>query len=427
MNINSNPRRLNCRGAAAIWLVMAIPALLMLAWFGIEMGLATKAVRHAKAASDSIALAAAARYRDGGTAVRTDAQAAAASNLGPNGPIVVTIGNGPAGGGDVEFGHWDHVERVFTVDEDGGPAVRVTVRFAPNHPNGAPSLLLGSFYGTTTMSFQRSSIAVYNPPRHTTSLLLNSALQSALDLSESARFVSKGGVSVRSSNAAACVILSGAKMQLSVLRLPGTLDEQSKSAVDGVFEEGAVIADDPFASVEFPPAIGHGDQVENVEHDNVGVTHVAPGVHGSLEASGGTVILDPGLHQFLSTIVLSGTAILQLDAATIQLMGNATLQVGGSSAVSGTPSTSLNDWSGYWILQQNATLPWSIADSSTVMLAAHCYAPDATLQVLDQAQVSLGTAILGSLVEQGSVNVEFNDVIGALTTTPVPGRARLVR
>ena len=216
-------------------------------------------------------------------------------------------------------------------------------------------------------------------------------------------------------------------MQLSVLRLPGTLDEQSKSVVDGVFEEGAVIADDPLASVELPQPIGHGDQVGNVEHDNVGVTHVAPGVHGSLEASGGTVILDPGLHQFLSTIVLSGTAILQLDAATIQLMGNATLQVGGSSAVSGTASTSLNDWSGYWILQQNATQPWSIADSSTVTLAAHCYAPDATLQVLDQAQVSLGTAILGSLVEQGAVNVEFNDVIGALTTTPVPGRARLVR
>ena len=59
MNIYSNPRRLHCRGAAAIWLVLAIPALLMLAWFGIEMGLATKAVRHAKAASDSSALAAA--------------------------------------------------------------------------------------------------------------------------------------------------------------------------------------------------------------------------------------------------------------------------------------------------------------------------------------------------------------------------------
>ncbi len=427
MNINSDHRRLNCRGAAAIWVVLAIPSLLMLAWFGLEMGLATQSVRHAKAASDSIALAAAARYRDGGEAVRTDAQAAAASNRGPNGPIVVVISNGPAGGGDVEFGHWDDAERVFTLDEEGGPAVRVTVRFASDHPNGAPSLLLGSFYGTTTMSFQRSSVAVYSPPRHTTSLLVTDVLQSVLNLSDSARLISKGGVSVQSSNSAACQVVGGAKMQLTVLRLPGTLEAQSKSAVDGVFEEGAVIAADPFASISLPPRIGHSDLFDDIEHDNIGVTHVEAGAHGALTASGGTVILDPGLHQFNSGIFLSGNATLQLDEATIQLPSSATLQVGGSSVVSGTPSTSITDWSGYWILQRNAASPWTIGDSATVSLLGHCYAPGTTLQVQDSAHVLMGTAVLGSLIEQGAVIFELNDVIDELTTTPVPGRARLVR
>ena len=118
----------NRRGASTATVIIFLPVVLMMAWFGVEIGLAVRSVTSAKFAADAVALAAAARYRDSGTDVRADAQAAAAGNRGPNGPIVVTIGGGPAGGGDVEFGQWDDELRVFTVDSDGGPAVRARHR-----------------------------------------------------------------------------------------------------------------------------------------------------------------------------------------------------------------------------------------------------------------------------------------------------------
>ena len=417
----------NRRGASTATVIIFLPVVLMMAWFGVEIGLAVRSVTSAKFAADAVALAAAARYRDNGTDVRADAQAAAAGNRGPNGPIVVTIGNGPAGGGDVEFGQWDDELRVFTVDSDGGPAVRARVRFAPDHPNGSPGLVLGGFFGTSPMAFERVSIAVYNPPRNTTSLLLNAQTSSAIALDNAARLVSKGGVSVRSTNANACQILPNASMQLTVLRLPGTIDPQSKLAVDGVVEESEVIPADPMNAIDLPTFVVPIEELPEIDHDNIGVTHVAPGVHGFLQANGGTVILDPGLHQFVKGIFIRGSCNLQLDHATIQFANSAVLRVAQSSVMEGTPADGIGDWSGYWFIQRGATVPWVLTGSAIVTFESRCYAPDTALQMESNAQARLGTAILGSVEEHDSALLEFTDVIDELTTQAMPGRARLVR
>ena len=122
------------RGVSTIYVVVVLPVVLMLAWLGLEIGIVVRSANGAKNAADAIALAAAARHADGPDVVRADAMAAAAANRGPNGPVIVQIADGPAGGGDVEFGDWDQDARAFSSNVNGGPAARVTVRFAAGHP-----------------------------------------------------------------------------------------------------------------------------------------------------------------------------------------------------------------------------------------------------------------------------------------------------
>ncbi|MFM8872703.1 MAG: hypothetical protein ACKOJI_05000, partial [Phycisphaerales bacterium] len=58
----------------------------------------------------------------------------------------------------------------------------MTVRFAPGHPNGAPSLILGGLFMPGGISMTRRSTAVYVPPRHETSMLVTSPLGTTLSL-----------------------------------------------------------------------------------------------------------------------------------------------------------------------------------------------------------------------------------------------------
>ena len=150
-------------------------------------------------------------------------------------------------------------------------------------------------------------------------------------------------------------------------------------------------------------------------------------MHGFLQANGGTVILDPGLHQFVKGIFIRGSCNLQLDHATIQFANSAVLRVAQSSVMEGTPADGIGDWSGYWFIQRGATVPWVLTGSAIVTFESRCYAPDTALQMESNAQASLGTAILGSVEEHDSALLEFTDVIDELTTQAMPGRARLVR
>ena len=63
---------------SSILVVLALPVVLLFAWFCIEYARVHKHAGRAKLAADAAALAAAARFADGPEAARTDAIAAAA-------------------------------------------------------------------------------------------------------------------------------------------------------------------------------------------------------------------------------------------------------------------------------------------------------------------------------------------------------------
>ena len=214
-------------------------------------------------------------------------------------------------------------------------------------------------------------------------------------------------------------------MEVPIVRVPGTIDETSGTHIDGAIKNLTDIPDDPFANAAIP--IMTAGFAEAIDHDGMGFTRVAPGVHLGLVASGGNVILDPGLHQFAGGISLSGSAVLELDAATIQLAEGAAINLADSSSIIGKGSASMPSWPGHWMVQRGASTEWRIADTAVLAVNGHCYAPNSSVTISDGAQVSMRSAVVKSVTASSVAKLRLDGEIDALREQVVPGRARLVK
>lgn len=405
--------------------LLALPVILLFSWFVLEYARIVRYTSRAKAAADVVALAAAARYADGVEVAVADANAAAGANRGPNGPLVLLVADSPGGGGDVEFGDWDESERSFAHNPaEGGRAVRVTVRFAPDHPNGALVPVLGGLLGISPLSLERSSVAVYRPPTHTTSLLLSEPAGSGLLLSGASSLRARGGIGVPNPGAGAIGVGGTAALDVPVLRLAGAADPALAARVAGVIEESASIPADPFASIAQPSIVAGAGEPIVVEGDTV---VVSPGQHGSLSASAGTIVLNAGLHQFEGGIALSGSAVLQLSNATVQLAPGAPVSVTGSASIQGTCDSGAAGWSGYAIIQPAGPSTWSVQGAGRIEAEGALYAPGASVQCSDGSALSVRAAIVHSLSLAGDARARFSADIPEVALPVVPGRARLVQ
>ena len=413
------------RGFSSANTVVWLPVIIMMSWWGLENALLYRWAYRAQAAADAAALAAAARYRDGREVASEDALTAAGATDGPAGAVTIDVGDGDAGGEDLEFGLWDEDTRTFTPDpEDGGEAVRVTVRFARGHPNGAPTMILGGLFTPGGISITRRSTAVYVPPRHETSMLATAAAGTGLSLRGTSSVSTRGGISLATTSSDAAELTSGARVSVAVLRTAGAIDDDSELRLDGALEEGADIPQDPFASLPLPAL--DPSAAQQIQLNGSAATLVPPGVHSGLAASAGTIVLQPGLHQFVGAIVLDGSAALQLSSATIQLDPGAGLLMSGSASLTGAPSASVPGWAGAAVIGRGA-MPWAIEAGALLDVDGLLYAPESDVGASGSAMVRAGSAILRSLSLADLATLTLDGEIDVLETDPVPGRARLVR
>ena len=413
------------RGFSSANTVVWLPVVIMMSWLALDVALLYRWANRAQAAADAAALAAAARYRDGREAASEDALTAAAGTQGPAGPIAIDVGDGTSGGEDLEFGTWDEDTRSFTADPvDGGEAVRVTVRFAPGHANGAPSMILGRLFTPGGISMTRRSTAVYVPPRHETSMLMTSTLGAGISMRGTSMLSSRGGVSLATTSSDAAQLTSGTRGSVAVLRTAGAIDDLSESQVDGAVEEGAAIPDDPLAAAPLPAL--DRSAAQPIVLDSSGTTLVAPGVHAGLSAASGTIVLQPGLHQFTGPLVLDAGAQLQLSAATVQLDAGALLAVAGSASVIGTPATTVPGWEGVAIMTRGSGA-LALEGASMLDVDGMCYAPQSDVELSGASTLRAQSVIARSMALSDTATIILNGDIEALEADPVPGRARLVR
>jgi len=423
------PKRVHHRSARAvttIWMVIALPVVILMTWFAVEIGLVVKSGNQARLAADAIALAAAARYGDGPEAALQDAYAAASACRGPNGPVQIMISQGPGGGGDVVYGAWDDSAQAFSPDaQDGGPAAEVTVRFAPGSANGGVSLVMSGLFGVGTVAIERTSVAVYNPPKHMTSLLLPDSGLAFVSMGGTAALRAKGGVSVAAQGSSSVQLTEGASMNIAILRSAGTMDGSLGSRVTGSVESSATVPEDPYVGVPMLPF--DPETPPEIALTGAGTIHVSPGLHAALVANAGTIVLDPGIHQFEGGIELSGTAALEIDQALVQLQDGGGLQLRDSASITGTSLGGAGDWVGFCFIQGNTGTAWSVQDDASISVEGKCYAPGAALSIGGTAKVTMDELVLRSLTMFGDSRLQLVSDIAPIRLPVVPGRARLVR
>lgn len=413
------------RGVSTVKFAVALPSIIMMTWFGAEVGLLLRAHTNAKSAAEAIALAAAARHRDGHEAAQADARAAAGEWRGPNGPLSLTIDPGPAGGGDVEFGQWDDDGRTFARHQEGGPAARARVRFASDHANGAPGFILPGLFGSSAIAIEATAVAVHVPPQHITSLVVLAPGEGALEVAGTSALRADGGISVASDDELAVEVLDNAQIHAAILRVAGDVGIATDAQIEGRVSTGETPVQDPFVQDALPAVTAGAEPA--IAHDNGSTTLVQPGVHAGLTATGGRVVLQAGLHQFTQPVTLSGTAILELDSATVQLDTGASIMLADSAAIVGEASMAAGDWSGFWLFSRGGAQSWSIAGTSAVDVRGICYAPDVSVIVSGDASVGLDAAVLGSLRVSGNADVACRGELDELARPVIRGRARLVR
>ena len=416
----------SARAVTTIWMVIALPVVILMTWFALEIGLVIRSGNQARLAADAIALAAAARYGDGSEAALQDAYAAAGACRGPHGPVQIMIAEGPGGGGDVAYGTWDDATQTFSPDvQDGGPAAEVTVRFAPGNANGGVSLVMSGLFGVGTVAIERTSVAVYNPPKHMTSLLLPDSGLAFVSMGGTAALRAKGGLSVASQGSSSVQMTEGASMNIPILRSAGTMDDSLDSRVSGSVESSATVPEDPYVGVPMP--VFDPANAAEIAQGGAGTLHVSPGIHAALVANAGTIILDPGIHQFAGGIELSGTAVLEIDQAVVQLQDGGGLQLRDSASITGTSLGGAGDWVGFCFIQGNAGAAWSVQDGASISLEGKCYAPGAAMSIGGTASVKVDELVLRSLTMFGDSRLRLVSDIAPIRLPVVPGRARLVR
>jgi hypothetical protein len=134
-----------------------------------------------------------------------------------------------------------------------------------------------------------------------------------------------------------------------------------------------------------------GAAVSNIEVQDGEVLRVGPGTHATLSFSAGTLILEQGLHQVTGGISLSGSAVLQLENATVQLPAGATFELLDSAAVRGTCASGHPEWNGVAFLQRPGSAEWSMGGAAVLEPSGRLYAPGAARMRLtdDVAEIAL--------------------------------------
>ena len=416
-------RRLERRGMSTILFIVALPALLMFVWLGVEFALVLRAGNQAKIAADAIALAAAARLPDGYAAVATDAAAAAAANRAPDGPVSISIVSGNDTSSDLQFGYWDDTASAFVSDLDNGTAVQATVRFAADNANGAPGIMLSGLFELGFIDLQRTSVAVYNPPSQATTLLAN-----RLFASEDATIDAFGGVSVTraSPNGTAVSVTGNAWIETSILRIAGPgIAPGSESGIGGELFIDATVPDDPYANTTRPAV---PSSAESDPGSGSGTITVTPGWYpNGLTFTSGTYDLSDGIfHLGGIGLDVSGTAAVVGSGGLIHLVDSGSvITLSGSGSIAGTSYQASGDWLGVSIIGSASIGDWTLDSNSFLDVEGLVIAPVSDISLAGSSRFDATGCVTRIYTVAGSATSTFTDAF-IVSPTVTAGRARLV-
>ena len=407
------------RGLSTIGMVIALPALLMMAIFGLEIALLYRTAGKAKAAADAAALAAAARITQGMEIAAEASEQIVAEYSGPNGTMVILVSpeNGP--GSEVEFGRWQPDTRTFQPTIENPNAVRTTINFNQDHPNGAVPVFFGELFNLPYTTMRRQSIAQIRVESAKPMLLLRNPMGSnTLKLDDAATLRAPvSTIDVASIALNAVLLRDNTLIECVELRVSGDAELLDNAIMEGVLLTGTTAAEDPFQGTPLPSSAGQ--PVQDAVAETAGQTTIPPGIYESgFQYDQGTYILSAGLY-FLrgEGLNLGGSAQLIGTDARIILEGNdASIWLQGNSKLNLDREPPFPIQPNMMLIGLNTAPRWLITDDATITIAGAIYAPSVSVQILDGSWTA-GSSILRKLQmkEDSTMDITGNGFINATT------------
>lgn len=403
------------RGLSTLLFLLALPTLIIFTWLGVEVGLAIRSANQAKIAADAIALAAAARLQDGFEATRETALLAASINEGPSGAITVSMSEDNTG--DVQRGTWDPSTRTFIAIPGGNGAIRATVSFGPNSPNGSPGIILPGIFELMDYEITRSSVAVPLPNIDGPSIGIAG---SGLEMAGSSLLRSAGYVDVSLLTSGVLDLRGDSLIDAPMLRSDSGIPDQVADAVTGDVVTNTTLFEDPHAAKP-PPLL----QPQTDGDPEIGF--LSPGLHADgLTVANGTLVLMPGIHQFgASGLQVIGDGRIILDRAMVHLVDvESTLTLRESARAEGVAMPN-GPWRNVAFLATSEGPPLSIEQNATIEIDGDVYAPDRLIVLRNRGRLKAMASILGGIRLDQNALAEFTSAI--LREDDRGPSARLVR
>lgn len=139
------------RGAVVVWFAVLAPTLVGMVAFSVDIGWIVLVQNELQVAADAGAMAGAGDLTGGQSKAKATAKAYAQKNYaGATGDMVVVSDS------DIQLGNWDPATKVFSVNETGPNAVRVTTRKTLD-------LFFGRIFGMRAISLEATAVATRNP------------------------------------------------------------------------------------------------------------------------------------------------------------------------------------------------------------------------------------------------------------------------
>lgn len=378
------------RGMTIVWMVIFITVMFAFAVMAIDIGWLRLMEGRALTGAEAGALGAANSLATDRYAAADAAIEFAGRNKGHGGAMITLVAGVDNAGGDLVFGRWDHQLRQFEPETLAPDAVRVSVNFRENHPNGEVELLLAEFLGIASSGLSSSVIAQARPrePVPGAVWVLEKNAADALNLRRDVTMNVNGMLAVASSSPSAVSIRSNSTAQATVTNLLGDVVVDSDDALTGMLRFG-----DEFPSVpSFPPL---NLQLLPIHLDVV----LSPGINAlpagrypnGIAANQGVITLQGGIYLFEGQgIVLTGTATLQSRESIIVLSDNGAFSVdaGATVQLSGPrPNGKLNDWQGLTLTSapnEGGIAPYLyLGVGSTFIANGAIHLPDSPIEVND--------------------------------------------
>ena len=323
------------RGHSTVTVLVALVVMLMFGFLGLEVGLIYRSANLASSVADATALAASNRIPAGFDTALFTARDIAQKHTGPNGPLDLQPFDEPNSGGDLEFGFWNTQNRSFTPDLTRINAVRTTVHFNSDHPNGSIPLIFGNFFGFSYANLSRQAVAMIKPVDDSWALFLgNDSINTTTTVSDSAEiYVSGDGVSVLASTPDCLAINGNGYLECTVFSSVGGITVSTENKIAGVVKTNQAPITRDELNFYIPPFSVDTDSEDLIAEEASGITSLEPGWYPQgLTAELGTYRLEDGTYIFGGAgITLQGTAQVLGENAIVVLDGTSGINLSESA------------------------------------------------------------------------------------------------